>query len=215
MVISMSLEVLWYHIHKIWTEGRGYKLDEILEETAETKKAIFKRNNSRAYVHVTIKQVSVQTVKSVLKAAKEQNCNEIMIATTGKVTTQAEAIGKQEGVEFVHRGAPLVYIFDHWLVPEHRVLPPEEARKVIEKYAGGNPELLPKILVTDPAVRILRAKPGDVIEIRRRVPPKEELIKKYGKKFGEEAHRILKMLTPAGEEVSYRLVIEEPEEFLY
>jgi len=138
-----------------------------------------------------------------------------MIATTGKVTTQAEAIGKQEGVEFVHRGAPLVYIFDHWLVPENRVLPPEEARKVIEKYAGGNPELLPKILVTDPAVRILRAKPGDVIEIRRRVPPKEELIKKYGKKFGEEAHRILKMLTPAGEEVSYRLVIEEPEEFLY
>ena len=100
-------------------------------------------------------------------------------------------------------------------MPEHRVLSPEEAKEVIMRYAGGNPELLPKILVTDPAVRILRAKPGDIIEIRRKVPPKEELIKKYGKKFGERAYEILKELTPAGEEVSYRLVIEEPEQYLY
>jgi len=211
----MSLDALWYHINKIWTEGRGYELSEIVDEAAEYIAAIFTKDNSKVYVYVTLKQVSVQTIKKIIKNAQELDCNEIMVATSGKVTPQAEEIGKENNVEFVHKGAPLVYIFDHWLVPEHRVLPPEKAKEIIEKYAGGNPELLPKILVSDPAVRILRAKPGDIIEIRRYVPPKEELIKKYGKKFGEMAYEILKMLTPAGEEVSYRIVIEAPEEYLY
>jgi len=211
----MSLDVLWEHVKKIWVKGRSYELSEILEDTSDVKVAIFTRDESRAYVYVTSKQVSVQTIKKIIKNAQENECNEIMVATIGKVTPQAEEIGKEHNVEFIHKGAPLVYIFDHWLVPEHRVLSPEEAKEVIDKYAGGNPELLPKILVTDPAVRILRAKPGDVIEIRRRVPPKEELIKKYGKKFGMQAYEILKMLTPAGEEVSYRIVIEAPEEYLY
>lgn len=211
----MNLNTLWINVKKIWENGRGYELSEIIEETNEAKIAIFVRDNSRAFVYVTVKQISVQSIKKILKLAEENNSTEMMIATTGKVTPQALEIGRQNNVEFIHRRAPLLYIFDHWLVPEHRVLSPSEAREIIEKYAGGNPELLPKILVTDPAVRILRAKPGDVIEIRRKVPPKEELISKYGKKFGEYAYEILKMLTPAGEEVTYRIVIETPEEYLY
>ncbi len=210
----MSIDVLWENVKKIWEKGRGYKLLE-LQEKERAKVAIFKKGESRAYVYVTDRQVSVQLVRRVINDARELECNEIMIATLDKVTTQAEEIGKENKVEFIHRGAPLVYIFDHWLVPEHRVLSPEEAKEIIERYAGGNPDLLPKILVTDPAVRILRAKPGDVIEIKRRVIPKEELIKRYGKKFGEKAYEILKQLTPAGEEVSYRIVVEETEQYLY
>ncbi len=211
----MDLNTLWINVKKIWENGRGYELDEILEETEESKTAIFIKDSTRAFVFVTTKQVSVQSIKKILKTAEENKSDEIMIATTGKVTPQALEIGRQNNVEFIHRRAPLLYIFDHWLVPEHRVLSKEEAKQVIEKYAGGNPELLPKILISDPAVRILRAKPGDVIEIRRKVPPKEELVKKYGKKFGEHAYEILKMLTPAGEETAYRIVIETPEEYLY
>jgi len=214
MGCGMSIDVLWENVKKIWEKGRGYKLLE-LQEKERAKVAIFKKGESRAYVYVTDRQVSVQLVRRVINDARELECNEIMIATLDKVTTQAEEIGKENKVEFIHRGAPLVYIFDHWLVPEHRVLSPEEAKEIIERYAGGNPDLLPKILVTDPAVRILRAKPGDVIEIKRRVIPKEELIKRYGKKFGEKAYEILKQLTPAGEEVSYRIVVEETEQYLY
>ncbi len=211
----MSLNTLWINVKKIWENGRGYELREILEETNESKIAIFTKDQAVAFVYVTTKQVSVQSIKKILKMAEENKSSEVMVATTGKVTPQALEIGKQNNVEFIHKRAPLLYIFDHWLVPEHRVLSKEEAREIIERYAGGNPELLPKILVSDPAVRILRAKPGDIIEIRRKVPPKEELIKKYGKKFGEYAYEVLKMLTPAGEEVTYRIVIETPEEYLY
>jgi len=211
----MDLNTLWINVKKIWENGRGYKLREILEETDEVKIAIFTKGKTIAFVYVTIKQVSVQSIKKILKMAEENKSNEIMIATTGKVTPKALEIGRQNNVEFIHKRAPLLYIFDHWLVPEHRVLSKKEAKEVIEKFAGGNPELLPKILVSDPAVRILRAKPGDVIEIRRKIPPKEELVSKYGKKFGEYAYEVLKMLTPAGEEVTYRFVIETPEEYLY
>lgn len=211
----MDLNTLWINVKKIWENGRGYKLKEILEETNEIKVAIFVKEKITAFVYVTTKQVSVQSIKKILKMAEENKSNEIMVATTSKVTPQALEVGKENNVEFIHKRAPLLYIFDHWLVPEHRVLSKEEAKKIIEKFAGGNPELLPKILITDPAVRILRAKPGDVIEIRRKVPPKEELISKYGKKFGAYAYEILKMLTPAGEEITYRVVIEAPEEYLY
>ena len=210
----MSISVLWENVKKIWEKGRGYSLIE-LSDTERGKVAIFQKGDSKAYVYVTDRQVSVQTVRRVINEANERGCSEIMIATLDKVTTQAEEVGKENNVEFIHKGAPLIYIFDHWLVPEHRVLPPDEAKRIIEKYAGGNPELLPKISVRDPAIRILRAKPGDIIEIRRRVPPKEELIKRYGKKFGEKAYEILRELTPAGEEISYRIVVEETEQYLY
>lgn len=58
-------------------------------------------------------------------------------------------------------------ILDHYLVPKHKILSDEEKRKVIQKYAGGNPYNLPYILAKDPVVQAIGAKPGDVIKIIR------------------------------------------------
>jgi len=57
-------------------------------------------------------------------------------------------------------------ILEHELVPKHRVLSPEEAEEVLRKYCA-TPQQLPKILASDPVVRELGAKPGDIIEIVR------------------------------------------------
>ncbi len=73
-------------------------------------------------------------------------------------------------------------ILSHKLVPKHEILSKEEAKKVIEKYAGGDRYKLPYIKRTDPVVKALGAKPGDVIKITRKSPT-------------------------AGESVYYRLVI--------
>ncbi|MCS7126191.1 MAG: DNA-directed RNA polymerase subunit H [Aigarchaeota archaeon] len=78
---------------------------------------------------------------------------------------------------------PKISILEHELVPPHRVLTPEEAREVLERY-GIQPQQLPYILVSDPVVREIGAKPGDIIEIRRR------------------SHT-------AGEAIYYRLVVTE------
>ncbi|MCX8195759.1 MAG: DNA-directed RNA polymerase subunit H [Acidilobaceae archaeon] len=60
-------------------------------------------------------------------------------------------------------------ILEHRLVPQHRKLSAEEALEVFESL-GVKPWQLPQISVNDPIVRLLGAKPGDVIEIKRRSP---------------------------------------------
>ena len=68
------------------------------------------------------------------------------------------------------------FILKHMLVPKHIVLSEEEKRKVIERYAGGDPYKLPYILSSDPVVQIIGAKPGDVIKIIRKSPTAGEYI---------------------------------------
>ncbi len=66
-------------------------------------------------------------------------------------------------------GVPDRRILEHELVPEHRVLSFEEAIALLRKL-GVKPWQLPQISLNDPVVRLLNAKPGDIIEIKRRSP---------------------------------------------
>jgi len=56
---------------------------------------------------------------------------------------------------------------DHILVPKHTKISKEEAQKLLEKYNISHKQL-PKILINDPAIKILDPKIGDVIGIERR-----------------------------------------------
>ncbi|NOZ76798.1 MAG: DNA-directed RNA polymerase subunit H [Euryarchaeota archaeon] len=60
-------------------------------------------------------------------------------------------------------------IRDHELVPEHEILPPEEAEKILEEYNISRGQL-PKILSSDPVVKIIKAEVGDIIRIKRKSP---------------------------------------------
>ena len=62
-----------------------------------------------------------------------------------------------------------ISVLEHFLVPKHRVLSPEEAEQVLKKY-GTEPQKLPYIHASDPVVKALGAKPGDIIEIIRDSP---------------------------------------------
>jgi len=68
-----------------------------------------------------------------------------------------------------------ISILEHELVPQHRILSLEEAREVLARY-GVQPQQLPYILVSDPVVKELGAKPGDIIEIKRKSPTAGETI---------------------------------------
>lgn len=74
-------------------------------------------------------------------------------------------------------------IFQHDLVPKHRILPKKEVAGILEKY-HIQPFQLPYVKASDPAANDLKAQPGEVIEITRKSPT-------------------------AGETVVYRYVIEE------
>jgi len=60
-------------------------------------------------------------------------------------------------------------IFTHQLVPAHRILSEKEKEELLKKYRIKISQL-PQIKASDPAVIALEAKPGDVIEIRRKSP---------------------------------------------
>ena len=57
--------------------------------------------------------------------------------------------------------------FEHELVPEHILLNEEEANEILAKYKIHRYQL-PHIKASDPAVRDIKAVPGDVVKILRK-----------------------------------------------
>jgi len=74
-------------------------------------------------------------------------------------------------------------ILNHQLVPKYEILDKKEKELVLEKF-GITVKELPFILPSDPVVKIINAKPGDVLRIKR------------------------ESLT-AGESIYYRVVVEK------
>jgi DNA-directed RNA polymerase subunit H len=60
-----------------------------------------------------------------------------------------------------------VDITKHELVPEHILLKENEREEVLKKY-GINIKQLPRISLNDPIIKILSAKPGDLVKIIRK-----------------------------------------------
>lgn len=58
---------------------------------------------------------------------------------------------------------------DHFLVPEHIVMPKEKANELFDSL-GISKDLMPQILRTDPAIKELKLKKGDIIKIIRESP---------------------------------------------
>jgi DNA-directed RNA polymerase subunit H len=77
---------------------------------------------------------------------------------------------------------PVFDIFEHALVPKHEILPEKEKEALLERFKV-KPYQMPQITSTDPAVKAIGAKPGDVL-------------------------RIIRKSSTAGEHVAYRYVVE-------
>ena len=60
-------------------------------------------------------------------------------------------------------------VMKHVLVPRHDVLSDKEAVELLTKY-NVSVEQLPKIYASDPVARAIRAKPGQIVRIKRQSP---------------------------------------------
>ena len=62
-----------------------------------------------------------------------------------------------------------IQIVEHEFIPKHELLPEDAAQALLKGYSIKKSQL-PKILKSDPAIRHLEAKRGDVIRIVRNSP---------------------------------------------
>ena len=67
-------------------------------------------------------------------------------------------------------------IFKHGLVPKHIILSEKDKKDVIKKYGIKKMNQFPKILKSDPVVRMIDAKTGDLIKIIRKNDTAKESI---------------------------------------
>ena len=58
-------------------------------------------------------------------------------------------------------------MFGHFLTPKMEIMKKEEVKKLLEELNATH-EQLPKMLISDPAAKALKAKAGDVIKIYRK-----------------------------------------------
>jgi len=66
-------------------------------------------------------------------------------------------------------------IFQSSLVPKHEILPEDEKKLLLEQLHISESQL-PKIKSSDPAVKVLGAKKGDVLRITRKSPTAGEYL---------------------------------------
>ena len=62
-----------------------------------------------------------------------------------------------------------INIFDSYLVPKQEIISEEEKKKFLEEY-NVTIKQLPRIRSTDPVVKLLNAKKGDILRVKRNDP---------------------------------------------
>ena len=95
----------------------------------------------------------------------EENVKGLLVASN-RFTHYARREAKEKKIWIITSKDPRFDIFTHDLVPEHIICPDDELKGVLTKYNIQRRQL-PKILASDPAVKAIGAKPGQVVKIFR------------------------------------------------
>jgi DNA-directed RNA polymerase subunit H len=146
-----------------------------LVKTAEKKKVLIWCLPSQG-------TIGVQYINQLKKTMKEEGVDRAIVVTSGRYTQAARVTARKGGIELIPRIFPSFNIFDHILVPKHEIVKPDERKKLLQEYRV-QPYQLPRLKASDPAVKAIGAKPGDIVRIIRDSPT-------------------------AGKYVSYRYVVE-------
>ena len=126
--------------------------------------------------------VGIAMMNSLYKMLDEMGLERAIVITEGRFTHAAKQGAKKKKVELLPKSFPVFEIFEHKLVPKHEILDEKEKSQVLAEYKI-QPYQMPQIKATDPAVKAIGAKPGDML-------------------------RIIRKSSTAGEHIAYRYVVE-------
>jgi DNA-directed RNA polymerase subunit H len=166
--------------YKIVKEERfEKKLDLVCEKKDDPKQKLYGRISFEDKVGVALLRKYVEK----LKEEYDENTQGLLVALN-RFTHYARRESKEDDIWIITSKDPRFDIFQHELVPEHIICPEDELQELLEKYRIDKTQL-PKIFVSDTAVKAIGAKPGQVVKIFRESPV-------------------------TGRAIAYRLVIENP-----
>ena len=159
-------------------EVRGYKKEDstVLEEPKDLKGYVLIRARDKAGGLVlflcipTSTNVRTKHISAFQKILANAGAKRGIVIARGRYVKDARIRARKPGevkIELIPKEFPTFNIFKHELVPEHRILSPEEAEEVLKRYKV-EPHQLPWIRASDPAVIAIGAEPGDIIEIKRK-----------------------------------------------
>jgi len=126
--------------------------------------------------------IGITAVNKMQKAMKDAEVERGIIVTSGRYTHAVKQGAKKKGIELLPRTFPAFDLFEHELMPRHEILPEEECKQLLEQYRV-KPYQLPQIKASDPAVKAIGAKPGEIL-------------------------RVIRKSATAGEHIAYRYVVE-------
>jgi DNA-directed RNA polymerase subunit H len=126
--------------------------------------------------------VGINSINRVTKAMKDSEVERGIIVTDGRYTHAVKLGAKKKKVELLPKTFPAFDLFEHKLVPKHEILPEEKKEQLLTQY-NVHAYQLPQISSMDPCVKAIGAKPGDILRIIRKSPT-------------------------AGEQISFRYVVE-------
>ncbi len=182
--ISLALDPVLEKKIQVLIDLRKYKLLEKEEgkegtyfvvETPQEKKLLI-------WAIPSTEAIGVRYINQMPKTLKAKETEGGIIIANGRYTQSAKTTARKYDTELIPPEFPSFDIFEHHLVPKHEILSLEEKDKVLEQFRVEAYQL-PRIRTTDPIVRVVGAKPGDLIKITRKSQT-------------------------AGEYVSYRYVVE-------
>jgi DNA-directed RNA polymerase subunit H len=112
------------------------------------------------------KVVGVAIVRDLSREMEETNSMRGMLVGGSRFTPAAKKVALTSTIELVVGNYASFDLFDHELVPPHIIASDEEVELVLNHY-GIEKNQLPRIFRDDPAVKVLGARPGEIIRIQR------------------------------------------------
>ena len=111
--------------------------------------------------------VGINAMNTLYKVMKEKEIDKAIVVTEGRYTHAVKQGAKKKNVELLPKSFPVFDIFEHALVPLHEILSEKERTQLLAQYKV-EPYQMPQVKATDPAVKAIGAKPGDILKITRK-----------------------------------------------
>lgn len=151
-----------FPVNEVFEYDDKYTMYPSREVQGETQKYVI-------WILKESKVIGVATIKDLAREMEETESKRGMLVGGLRFTPAAKKMAKTSRVELIEGGYASFELFEHELVPTH-IIARDDELKLVLNYYGIEKNQLPRIHRDDPAVKVLGARPGQVIRIERNSP---------------------------------------------